>query len=151
MDPSSRETTVFLRHLVIVIVWMTVWYAGWIPTWISDSSVHTRQLTIQNNKIPSLHDWLTVHHSITLVDIHWCTKLLFIYIYNFSRKLLDVYIQLNMFRASSRPSSGAQQLHLQPLVLPLERGGSSAVGRCRAGRPAGPTTNNTTATPTLQR
>jgi len=31
-----------------------------------------------------------------------------------------------MFRASSRPLSGAQQLQLQPLVLPLERGGSSA-------------------------
>jgi hypothetical protein len=39
-----------------------------------------------------------------------------------------------MFRASSRPSSGAQQLQQQPLVLPLERGGSSAVGRGRAGR-----------------
>jgi hypothetical protein len=25
----------------------------------------------------------------------------------------DVYLQLNMFRASSRPSSGAQQLQLQ--------------------------------------
>jgi hypothetical protein len=51
---------------------------------------------------------------------------------NFSSLLLDVYIQLNMFRASSRPSSGAQQLQLQPLVLSLERGGSSAVGRGRA-------------------
>jgi len=38
-----------------------------------------------------------------------------------------------MFRASSRPSSGAQQLQQQPLVLLLERGGSSAVGRGRAG------------------
>jgi len=40
-----------------------------------------------------------------------------------------------MFQASSRPSSGAQQLQEQPLVLPLERGGSSAVGRGRASRP----------------
>jgi hypothetical protein len=49
----------------------------------------------------------------------------------FSSLLLDVYsyVQLNMFRASSRLSSGAQQLQQQPLVLPLERGGSSAVGR----------------------
>jgi hypothetical protein len=38
-----------------------------------------------------------------------------------------------MLRASSRSSSGAQQLQWQPLVLPLERGGSSAVGRGRAG------------------
>jgi hypothetical protein len=29
---------------------------------------------------------------------------------NFSSLLLDVYVQLNMFRASSRLSSGAQQL-----------------------------------------
>jgi len=29
---------------------------------------------------------------------------------NFSSLLLDVYVQLNMFWASSRPSSGAQQL-----------------------------------------
>jgi len=28
---------------------------------------------------------------------------------NFLSLLLDVYVQLNMFRASSRPSSGAQQ------------------------------------------
>jgi hypothetical protein len=48
---------------------------------------------------------------------------------NFSILLLDIYVQFNMFRASSRPSSGAQQLQEQPLVLPLERGGSSAVGR----------------------
>ena len=29
---------------------------------------------------------------------------------SFSSLLLDVYVQLNMFRRSSRPSSGAQQL-----------------------------------------
>jgi hypothetical protein len=43
---------------------------------------------------------------------------------------IDVYLQLNMFWASSRPSSVAQQL---PLVVPLERDYSSAVGRGRAG------------------
>jgi hypothetical protein len=40
-----------------------------------------------------------------------------------------------MFRASSCPSSGATQLQLQPLVLPLEHGDSSAVGCGQAGRP----------------
>jgi len=54
---------------------------------------------------------------------------------DFPSLLLDVYVWLNMFRASSRPSSGAQQLQEQPLVLPLERGGSSAVGRGWAGWP----------------
>jgi len=40
-----------------------------------------------------------------------------------------------MFRASSCPSSGAQQLQWQPLVLPLERGDGSAVGRGWDSRP----------------
>jgi hypothetical protein len=53
---------------------------------------------------------------------------------NFPSLLLDVYVRLNMFWASARPSSGAQELQYQPLVLLLERGGSSAVGRGRAGR-----------------
>jgi hypothetical protein len=35
--------------------------------------------------------------------------------------------------------------------LPLERGGSSVVGRGRAGRPVGPTTTNVTATTTFLR
>ena len=46
---------------------------------------------------------------------------------NFSSLLLDTFL------ASSRPSSGAQQL--QPLVLPLQRSGGCAAGRVRAGRP----------------
>jgi len=40
-----------------------------------------------------------------------------------------------MFRASSRPSSWAQQLQGQPLVLPSERGDSTAIGCGRADRP----------------
>ena len=40
-----------------------------------------------------------------------------------------------MFRASSYPSSGAQQMQQRPLVLPSERGNSSVVGRGGAGRP----------------
>jgi hypothetical protein len=39
----------------------------------------------------------------------------------------NVYLQLNMFRASSRPSSVAQQLQYQPLVLTSERGDSSVL------------------------
>ena len=54
---------------------------------------------------------------------------------NFSSSLLDFYLQLNVFRASSCPSSGAQQLQQRPLLLPSERGDSSGVGRGRAGRP----------------
>jgi hypothetical protein len=59
---------------------------------------------------------------------------------NFPSLLFDVYVQLSMFRAYSCPSSGAQQLQQQALVLPLERGGSSAVVRGRAGRPTRPRT-----------
>jgi len=58
-------------------------------------------------------------------------------------------MQLNMFQASSCPLSGAQQLQQQPLVLPLERGGSNAVVLGLAG--TGPTTTNSTATTTFQR
>jgi hypothetical protein len=50
----------------------------------------------------------------------------------------DVYLQLNMFQAFSRPSSGARWLQWQTLVLPSYRGDSRTgfvVG------PAGPTTN----------
>jgi hypothetical protein len=67
------------------------------------------------------------HHTIQINQPTRCN--------NFSSLLLDVYVQLNMFRASSRPSSGAQQLQAQPLLLLLERGGSSAVGRGRASQP----------------
>jgi len=65
------------------------------------------------------------HHTIQINQPTRCN--------NFSSLLLDVYLQLNMFWASSRPSSGAQQLQQQPLVLPSDRGDSSAVGRGRAG------------------
>jgi len=40
-----------------------------------------------------------------------------------------------MFRASACPSSGATTTAVAASGLPLERGGSSAVGRGRAGRP----------------
>jgi len=76
------------------------------------------------------------HHTIQINQPTRCN--------NFSSLLLDVYLQLNMFWASSRPSSGAQQLQQQPLVLPSDRGDSSAVGRGRVGRPASPTTTNST-------
>jgi hypothetical protein len=39
----------------------------------------------------------------------------------------DVCLELNVFRAFSRPSSGAQRLQWQPLVLPSYRGDSRAV------------------------
>jgi hypothetical protein len=39
----------------------------------------------------------------------------------------DVYLQLNIFWASSCPSSEAQQLQYQPLVLPSYRGDSCAI------------------------
>ena len=43
-----------------------------------------------------------------------------------------------MFRASSRPSSGATTTTVAASGLPSELGDSSAVGRGRAGRPAWP-------------
>ena len=46
---------------------------------------------------------------------------------NFSVYYPDVYLQLNMFRAFSHPSSGAQWLQWQPLVSPSYRGDTRAV------------------------
>jgi hypothetical protein len=54
-------------------------------------------------------------------------------------------------RASSCPLSGAITTAVTDSGLPLERGGSSAVGRGRAGRPAGPTTTSSTAITKLRR
>jgi hypothetical protein len=45
--------------------------------------------------------------------------------------LFEYMIQLNMFRASSFPSSGATTISIAPSGLLLERGGSSVVGRPR--------------------
>jgi hypothetical protein len=42
------------------------------------------------------------------------------------------YVQLNMFRASSRPSSGATTV-VAASGLPMERSNNSSVGRGRAG------------------
>jgi hypothetical protein len=58
---------------------------------------------------------------------------------NFLFHYPDVCLQHNTFRAFSRPSSGAQWLQWQPLVLPSYRGDSRAVFVVG---PAGPTTNN---------
>jgi len=42
------------------------------------------------------------HHTIPINQRTRCN--------NFPSLLLDIYVRLNMFRVSSRPSSGAQQL-----------------------------------------
>ena len=57
---------------------------------------------------------------------------------HFSVYYPDVCLQLNMFRAFSRPSSRAQRLQWQPLVLPSYRGDSRTVFVVG---PAGPTMN----------
>jgi hypothetical protein len=60
---------------------------------------------------------------------------------NFPVYYPDVYLQLNMFRAFFRPSSGAQWLQWQPLVLPSYCGDSRAVFVVGpVGRPARPRT-----------
>jgi len=51
----------------------------------------------------------------------WCN--------NFSVYYPDDCLQLNMFRAFSRPSSEAQWLQWKPLVLPSYRGDNRAVNK----------------------
>jgi hypothetical protein len=84
--------------------------------------------TIQSYQFLNSKSASPVHHR--TIQINQTTRCK-----NSSCLLFDVYVQLNTFRVSSRPLSGAQQLQYQPLVLPLERGGKSAVGRGRAGWP----------------
>ena len=67
-----------------------------------DLTFWNRSFTFNSNKSPT-----------------WCNS--------FSVYYPDVCSQLNMFRAFSRPSSGAQWLQWQPLVLPSYRGDSRAV------------------------
>jgi hypothetical protein len=72
---------------------------------------------------------------------------------NFPVYYPDVYLQLNMFWAFSRPSSGAQWLQWQPLILPSYRGDSRAVFVVGpAGRPAGrPDHEHSTTVTTIRR
>jgi len=75
--------------------------------WVSEAATTTltfwhRSFTFNSNKSPT-----------------WCN--------NFSVYYPDVCLQLNMFRVFSRPSSGAQWLQWQPLVLPSYRGDNRAV------------------------
>ena len=85
----------------------------------------------------ALHDLIVTfwHRSFTFNSDKsptWCN--------NFSVYYPDVCLQLNMFRAFSRPSSGAQLLQWQPLVLPSYRSDGRdvfVVGPCLwSGRPA---------------
>jgi hypothetical protein len=66
----------------------------------------------------------------------WCNS--------FSVYYPDICLQLNMFRVFSCPSSVAQWLQWQPLVLPSHRGDSRAVFVVG---PAGPTTNTARLSP----
>jgi hypothetical protein len=70
-----------------------------------------------------VHEVLTFWHRTFTFNSNksptWCNK--------FSVYYPDVCLQLNMFRAFSRPSSGAQWRQWQPLVLPSYRGDSRAV------------------------
>jgi len=55
-----------------------------------------------------------------------------------------------MFQASACPSSGPTTIEVAASGLLSELDDSSAVGRGRAGQPAGPTTTNSTAITTFQ-
>ena len=106
-------------------------FANWSVCIVLYGHYHVHYSLILNPCLDSIFVTITSHF-ILINQPTRCNSL--------SNLLLDLYVQLNMFRASSRLSSGTQQLQQQPLVLPVERGDSSAVGCGRAG----PTTAFTT-------
>ena len=87
--------------------------------WICDRLLYSLKVVAQL----SIHRILTFwHQSFTFnsnKSLTWCNS--------FSVYYPDVCLQLNMFRAFSRPSSVAQWLQWQPLVLPSCRGEGRAV------------------------
>jgi hypothetical protein len=88
----------------------TVWGCAHTARWLT---FRHRSFTFHPNKSPTWSNSFSVYYS-------------------------DVCLQLNMFRAFSHPSSGAQWLQWRPLVLPSYRGDSRAVFVVG---PAGPTMN----------
>ena len=75
MGPSSGETTVFMRHLVLVIL------CGWLSGMQEHMLLHTRQPSTQNNKYQVSHkhsffSWWWSHSRPKHVEIdeYKCTK-----------------------------------------------------------------------------
>jgi hypothetical protein len=91
------------------------------------------------------------------IGIHWGKHCTWVPVYNsnksptrcnsFSVYYPYVYLQLSVFRAFSRPSSGAQWLLWQPLVLPSYRGDSRAVFMVGPAGRSCPTTNTARLSP----
>jgi hypothetical protein len=111
---QNKEPT--FRHHVHPSVSITVSVPH---SWSAQLSFSHRSFTFNSNKSPT-----------------WCIS--------FSVYYPDVCLQLNMFRALSRPSSGAQWLQWQPLVLLSYRGDSRTVFVVG---PAGLTTNTARLSP----
>ena len=112
-SPTSQmqfkdETAKFKTEYVISCCLVRATEHGEMVDWRLDLTFRHRSFTFNSNKSPT-----------------WCN--------NFSVYYPDVCLQLNMIRAFSRPSSGAQWLQWQPLVLPLYRGDSRAVFVCAVG------------------
>ena len=73
MCPSSGETTVFMQHLVLVIL------CGWLSGMQFHSTLHTRQSSIQNHKYQESHkyscfSWWWAHSCPKQVQIDKYTK-----------------------------------------------------------------------------
>jgi hypothetical protein len=105
---------------------LTVHYHwDWCGTGLSDVAIRV------GININSLSFWYWSFTFSSIKSPTWCN--------NLSVHYPDVCLLLNMFRAFSRPSSGARWLQWQPLVLPSYRGDSRAV--------SGPTTNTARLSP----
>jgi len=91
MCPSSGETTVFLRHLILVILcgWLSGMQGG-----MKHSTLHTRQSSTQNNKYQvsqkhSCFSWWWAHSRPKHVEVDKYTKNKFVHQDGFIYKIIQ--------------------------------------------------------------
>ena len=93
------SSTIFLQTRAVYEMWKNTEQRGYDRRQNGACALHVGYLGLQT------HTHTHTHRICKTFQINQPTRC-----NNFSSLLLDVYVQLNMFRASSRPSSGAQQL-----------------------------------------
>jgi len=101
------QFAVHFQHLLAYVVLKLMWQLNVVKCngVLSCNQLCVYTVKVQHLRVKFLARTVVLMSSIVQIQINRPTRC-----NNFSSLLLDIYLQLNMFRASSRPSSGAQQL-----------------------------------------